>query len=102
MPWKLHYQIASLAYILLLTYVSTEPKDYANAGYHDRWINEKRKTNGQWYTWQTALRLVQGYGRSIRSKEDWAKTYVLDSAFGPFVKKNTNILPNWFTQAIQA
>ncbi|MGC1931795.1 MAG: helicase C-terminal domain-containing protein [Candidatus Nitrosopolaris sp.] len=67
----------------------------------DRWINEKRKTNGQWYTWQTALRLVQGYGRSIRSKEDWAKTYVLDSAFGPFVKKNTNILPNWFTQAIQ-
>ena len=68
----------------------------------DRWINEKRKTNGQWYTWQTALRLVQGYGRSIRSKEDWAKTYVLDSAFGPFVKKNTNILPNWFTQAIQA
>ena len=68
----------------------------------DRWINEKRKTNGQWYTWQTALRLVQGYGRSIRSKEDWAKTYVLDSAFAPFVKKNTNILSNWFTQAIQA
>ena len=72
---------------------------YPNIG--DRWINEKRKTNGQWYTWQTALRLVQGYGRSMRSKEDWAKTYVLDSAFGPFVKKNTNILPNWFTQAIQ-
>ncbi|MGC1930630.1 MAG: hypothetical protein WA667_16805, partial [Candidatus Nitrosopolaris sp.] len=40
-------------------------------------------------------------GRSIRSKEDWAKTYVLDSAFGPFVKKNKNILPDWFTQAIQ-
>ena len=33
---------------------------------------------------------------------DWAKTYVLDSAFGPFVNKNTNILPNWFTQAIQS
>jgi ATP-dependent DNA helicase DinG len=32
----------------------------------DRWVNEKRKTNAQWYTWQTALRLVQGYGRSIR------------------------------------
>ena len=72
---------------------------YPNIG--DRWINEKRKAYEQWYNWQTALRLVQGYGRSIRSKEDWAKTYVLDSAFGPFVKKNTNILPNWFTQAIQ-
>ncbi|MGA9151788.1 MAG: helicase C-terminal domain-containing protein [Candidatus Nitrosopolaris sp.] len=68
----------------------------------DRWINEKRKINGQWYIWQTALRLVQAYGRSIRSKEDWAKTYVLDSAFLPFVKKNINILPNWFIQAIHA
>ena len=72
---------------------------YPNIG--DRWINEKRKINQQWYNWQTALRLVQGFGRSIRSKEDWAKTYVLDSAFGYFVKKNNNILPDWFTQAIQ-
>ncbi|MGB6594556.1 MAG: helicase C-terminal domain-containing protein [Candidatus Nitrosopolaris sp.] len=54
-----------------------------------------------WYIWQTALKLVQGYGRSIRSKEDWAKTYVLDSAFGLFLEKNKNILPDWFTQAIQ-
>ncbi|MGC2681010.1 MAG: helicase C-terminal domain-containing protein, partial [Candidatus Nitrosopolaris sp.] len=38
----------------------------------DRWIDEKRKINEQWYSWQTALRLIQGYGRSIRSKEDWA------------------------------
>jgi ATP-dependent DNA helicase DinG len=73
---------------------------YPNIG--DRWINEKRKISGQWYNWQTALKLIQGYGRSIRSKEDWAKTYVLDSAFGYFVKKNENILPDWFTQAIQA
>jgi ATP-dependent DNA helicase DinG len=45
------------------------------------------------------MRLV--VGRSMRSNEDWAKTYVLDSAFGPFVNKNSDILPNWFTQAIQ-
>jgi ATP-dependent DNA helicase DinG len=67
----------------------------------DRWINEKRKIDEQWYTWQTALRLVQGYGRSIRSKDDWAKTYVLDSGFENFVKKNKNILPDWFIQAVQ-
>jgi len=53
----------------------------------DRWIDEKRKRSEQWYTWQTALRLVQGYGRSIRSKDDWATTYVVDSAFGTFCKK---------------
>jgi Rad3-related DNA helicase len=73
---------------------------YPNKG--DRWTNEKRKIDEEWYYWQTALKLIQGYGRSIRSKEDWAKTYVLDSAFGYFVKKNKNILPDWFTQAIQA
>jgi ATP-dependent DNA helicase DinG len=67
---------------------------YPNLG--DRWIDEKRKRSEQWYTWQTALRLVQGYGRSIRSKDDWATTYVLDSAFGPFVRRNKNILPHWF------
>jgi ATP-dependent DNA helicase DinG len=67
----------------------------------DRWIDEKRKRSEQWYTWQTALRLVQGYGRSVRSKDDWATTYVLDSAFGSFVRRNKNILPHWFIEAIQ-
>jgi hypothetical protein len=66
----------------------------------DRWINEKAN-NEQWYNWQTSLRLVQGYGRSIRSKEDSAATYVLDSRFENFVKRNKNILPDWFTQTIQ-
>ena len=67
----------------------------------DRWINAKRETDEEWYYWQTALKLIQAYGRSIRSKEDWAKTYVLDSAFSYFVKKNKNILPDWFTSAIK-
>jgi Rad3-related DNA helicase len=68
----------------------------------DRWTDAKRKMDEDWYYWQTALRLIQGYGRSIRSKDDWAKTYVLDTAFGYFIKKNKNILPDWFTQAIRS
>ena len=67
----------------------------------DKWTSEKRKINEEWYYWQTALRLVQAYGRSIRSKEDWAKTYVLDAAFNYFVKMNVNILPKWFVSAIR-
>jgi ATP-dependent DNA helicase DinG len=67
----------------------------------DRWTNAKRETDEEWYYWQTALKLIQAYGRSIRSKEDWAKTYVLDSAFGYFAKKNKNILPDWFILAIK-
>jgi ATP-dependent DNA helicase DinG len=66
----------------------------------DKWICTKMKKGKQWYYWQTALRLVQSYGRSIRSKDDWAKTYVLDSSFGNFLKKNRNMFPDWFTFAI--
>ena len=57
--------------------------------------------NEQWYSWQTGLRLVQAYGRSVRSKDDWATTYVLDSAFGNFVARNKQIIPEWFTAAIR-
>jgi ATP-dependent DNA helicase DinG len=67
----------------------------------DRWTNAKRDVDEYWYYWQTALKLIQAYGRSIRSKDDWAKTYILDSAFGYFVKKNKDILPSWFIQAIR-
>lgn len=68
---------------------------------NDRWINAKRNLDEDWYYWQTALKLVQASGRSIRSKEDWAKTYILDSAFGYFVNKNRDILPDWFMQAVR-
>jgi len=67
----------------------------------DRWTNAKREVDEEWYYWQTALRLIQAYGRSVRSKDDWARTYVLDSAFSYFVRKNRNTLPDWFIQAIK-
>ena len=67
----------------------------------DRWTNAKREVDSEWYYWQTALKLIQAYGRSVRSKDDWARTYILDSAFGYFVKKNKDILPSWFIQAIK-
>jgi len=66
----------------------------------DRWTNAKRNKDAEWYYWQTALKLIQAYGRSVRSKDDWAKTYILDSAFGYFVKRNKSILPSWFIHAI--
>jgi Rad3-related DNA helicase len=68
---------------------------------NDKWIAAKMQKDKEWYYWQTALRLVQAYGRSVRSKEDWAKTYILDSAFTCFIKKNGNILPDWFKQAVK-
>jgi ATP-dependent DNA helicase DinG len=55
-----------------------------------------------WYDWQTALRLVQTYGRSIRSDTDHAVTYVLDSNFPWFVGRHTGLFPEYFLEALAA
>ena len=65
----------------------------------DRWTDTKREQDPGWYNWQTALRLVRTCGRSVRSQDDWAITYVLDSAFSQFVRNNR--LPYWFMEAVQ-
>ncbi len=33
-----------------------------------------------WYKSQTVVKMLQGFGRSIRNEKDWAVTYVLDSS----------------------
>lgn len=66
--------------------------------------NEQLKIRMQisqdYYNWLTALKLVQSYGRSIRSEEDWADTFVLDEDFGSFQRRSHKLLPKWFTSAI--
>jgi len=54
-----------------------------------------------WYDWQTAQRLVQTYGRSVRSETDHAITYVLDSNFTRFVNTNRDLFPKYFLDAIK-
>jgi len=67
----------------------------------DRRIRIKAERDPAWYDWQTALRLVQTYGRSVRSESDYATTYVLDSNFNRFVTKNGGLFPDYFVKAIQ-
>ena len=45
------------------------------------------------YTSQTLTKLLQGFGRSIRSNDDWAKTYVLDSAVNNVFFKAQQMIP---------
>jgi Rad3-related DNA helicase len=54
----------------------------------------------RYYVWLTALKLVQSYGRSIRSDEDWADTFVLDEGFLRFLDDADKILPGWFREAV--
>ncbi|MDH3779241.1 MAG: DEAD/DEAH box helicase family protein [Nitrosopumilus sp.] len=46
-----------------------------------------------WYTSQTLTKLLQGFGRSIRSDGDWAKTYVLDTAANNVFFKGQQMIP---------
>ena len=46
-----------------------------------------------WYTSQTLTKLLQGFGRSIRSNDDWAKTYVLDTAVNNVFFKAQQMIP---------
>ena len=66
----------------------------------DRRTAIKMKRDQGWYEWQTALRLVQTYGRSVRSEKDHAVTYVLDSNFTRFVEVHRDLFPEYFLEAI--
>ena len=47
----------------------------------------------KWYTSQTLTKLLQGFGRSIRSDTDWARTYVLDTAANNVFFKAQQMIP---------
>lgn len=65
-------------------------------------INKERmsKKTG-WYEMMTLIDLLQGYGRSIRSDEDYADTIILDSCFSDILTKCEKIIPSYYKDVIQ-
>jgi len=63
-------------------------------------VREKMNTS-KWYEWTTVCELVQGSGRTIRHKEDYGVTYILDSNFGWFYNQNKNTFPRWWRDALK-
>jgi len=72
---------------------------YANC-FDDKQLARRVEIDRKYYTWLTALKLVQSYGRSIRSKDDVAISYILDESIYRFLKEAGNMIPVWFTEAI--
>jgi ATP-dependent DNA helicase DinG len=66
----------------------------------DKRTQVKMQRERGWYDWQCALRLVQTYGRSVRSETDSAVTYVLDSNFTSFVNSHRELFPAYFLEAL--
>jgi Rad3-related DNA helicase len=69
--------------------------------YTDKQLARRVELDTNYYVWLTALKLVQSYGRSIRSETDFADTYVIDGGFDSFMSRAGNMIPSWFRDAVQ-
>lgn len=70
----------------------------------DRQISERMKMPGGqlWYGVQTARSLVQMTGRAVRSDEDHAVSYILDSQFEMWWGNvGRRVMPGWWTEALR-
>ena len=66
----------------------------------DRFVKTKLEINPSWYTWKAIISILQGTGRSVRSENDWATTYILDGALGDLIHKNRRAFPQEFMKRI--
>ena len=54
-----------------------------------------------WYSLQTAKTIVQSIGRSVRSNEDHATSYILDADWDKFYERHANLLPESFKKSLK-
>jgi Rad3-related DNA helicase len=66
----------------------------------DPYVRARMDRDPDWYTLQTALKMVQASGRSVRSKTDKAHTFILDSGFSDWFSRANGMLPDWWTDSI--
>jgi Rad3-related DNA helicase len=67
----------------------------------DKVIKERAARDEKYYAYLTALKLVQSYGRIVRSKDDWGHSYIVDTGFESFFARNYNLIPGWVREAIR-
>ena len=54
-----------------------------------------------WYAVQAIRDIVQMTGRAVRSKEDWAVTYIFDAQFASNLwRKNKMLFPGWWRESV--
>ncbi|MCH8915637.1 MAG: DEAD/DEAH box helicase family protein [Thaumarchaeota archaeon] len=61
--------------------------------YKEKRTKAKMDKFPMWYISQTLTKLLQGFGRSIRSEDDWAHTYILDTAVNNVFFKARQMIP---------
>lgn len=66
----------------------------------DPQVAARKELDPAWYAWRTCLRVVQAYGRGVRSVDDYAVTYVLDADFPAMLRRERARFPDWFLEAL--
>lgn len=66
----------------------------------DPLIKAKLNISNDWYNWKTGVSVMQGVGRSVRSEDDWAITYVIDASFMSLINK-PDFFPPSFKERIK-
>lgn len=64
-------------------------------------IKQRQKTKPEWYQWKTVVDFIQAVGRSVRSIDDYADTYVLDSSLSTLLMYNSHLIPRYISNAIK-
>lgn len=71
---------------------------YASLG--DKFVLEKMKVDNVWYQCDAIKKILQGVGRSVRSKDDWAVTYILDGDFIRLWRENSSQFSDEFNERL--
>ena len=66
----------------------------------DDWVKKRMELSPKWYSENTVMNLIQMTGRSVRTETDTALTYILDSNFNWFFKRNKSKFLNWWSDSI--
>ena len=66
----------------------------------DPLIRKRMNKFSGWYPMQVAKTIVQAVGRSVRSKDDKAVTYILDGDWYNFLRKNRKFFPKSFLESL--
>jgi Rad3-related DNA helicase len=67
----------------------------------DKYVAAKLNYSQKWYNWKTSVSVLQGVGRSIRTPEDWAVTYLIDGCFSDLFKNAGTQFPPEFRSRVK-
>ena len=67
----------------------------------DKLVSKRMHKWDWWYPLQTAKVIIQSVGRSVRSADDTAITYILDSDWQRFYSQHKNLFPENFQKSVQ-